>query len=731
MFKKRFFWVVGFIMLWFMWPLAAGYSAVYTVTSSEEFTQALQEAAQNGEDDTIVLQSGTFDGSFSFNSEDNKSLAIQATSPDGTLIKGPLFIQGADSTNLKITNVSLTCQNNAWSCLEVVGFSKVTIDGVKVESAQANYVMRIMSNNEVKITNSEFKNNNVVFSIIYSVSPKTTVTDSIFKNNKIELFGVLASQFLDKSWEFDIERNNFINNSSLHYGSSVYVNGKGYVNFTDNLVYGSKTIGGWSSGGALFIQGADIDIINNDFQGNETIHFGGSVFITGEKNEVILKSNKFANDKAFDGLSVCLVNTDFTDSNNLYNNLVENKNLLLILLSGIYNYVDNGTSTLKNNDSPTLAANNYSRDDQDNNNNCEENYNEGYEQGYNNGYSEGYNKGYIDGKNDGYNDGYQAAIEFCRKNPASCGIMIYGYYTSRDNENSNILEANQDSETSLSLESWNSLSPDQVSISQWLYYDSKSGLMTYNCYLTAKEDISGPIVLILKTDKKIRNDLPQGAEIKGYTEDGYPYFEIISSREILKAGERSWTVKIYFDLSDEELQYWRSLDKKDIPFEIEIRNMPSSEASDIDITNNLRIVRYFKYDSKADLFYMTFFVEPPKERLVGPIYAVFMDKDWPWEVPSVSSYTPAQPDGYTSQGYPYIEIVPYGKIFDAKTQRYRIYFRISSKKSLADLWSSIRNYKWFNFWKTWDKRRDSVCLDKIDKQLCINLPTIVIKTEIN
>lgn len=128
----------------------------FLVTTAQELQAALSECAQNGADDTTILEAGTYTGgAFVFNSQEDYSLTLKAK--DG-LDASQVIIDGdGKSSCLKITGDNYKTK--------IINISRITFQ----KSAASGYGVYIEDFSDIVISNSVFLDNpDYAIKIIYS-----------------------------------------------------------------------------------------------------------------------------------------------------------------------------------------------------------------------------------------------------------------------------------------------------------------------------------------------------------------------------------------------------------------------------------------------------------------------------------------------------------------------------------------------------------------------------------
>jgi len=112
--------VVGFSMMAAVVVVLAvvALGAEFHVTSAGEFVSSLQAASNNGEDDVLILEAGTYQGNFSYQPRDGKTTTIrgaEGTTPSEVVLdgggEGSVFTLVAFPEGCFVTLAGLTVQN--------------------------------------------------------------------------------------------------------------------------------------------------------------------------------------------------------------------------------------------------------------------------------------------------------------------------------------------------------------------------------------------------------------------------------------------------------------------------------------------------------------------------------------------------------------------------------------------------------------------------------------------
>ena len=280
------------ITLNFMITFAIG--ATFNVNTTLELRQALLNAAQNGQDDMIVLADGTYrttdDGQEKFVFLDNEpyELTLKGTSAENVILDG-------NNTNRVL---DLTILN---------------------------------ANGTIYIENISIINGNTG---IYS-SERLIVENCIFSNNQSTGYGAAiysgeSSNFNDK---LTVKGSKFFNNTAIYGGA---ISGDSDIEIIDSYFFQNSG----SYGGAAVQTRNDLSIINSSFIENYTTSGWSTILSEGRAATTHIENSIFLNNKSGDVYSAStyykttVTNSIFAnDSTDSYDHALYVKNDLLIINS--------------------------------------------------------------------------------------------------------------------------------------------------------------------------------------------------------------------------------------------------------------------------------------------------------------------------------------------------------------------------------------------------------------
>ncbi len=282
-----------------------GLSATFNVSTTPELRTALETAATNGEDDTIILADGTYKttddagGTFIYLSNEANKLTLQGSSSENVILSG-------DSTD-QILNHQST--EDAPMTLEKLSF----VEGNITEGLGGG----VYTDYSIVVTDCNFTNNSARSSKgggFYSSRTSTTVTNSTFTNNSAKYGG---GGFASYASSITVTNSTFTNNSASHgggfasYASSITVTNSTFTNNSSNYAGGSKGGGFYSSydsrtsttvtnstftnnsadnGGGFASYASSTTVTNSIFTNNSAEDKGGGIYIGSGEDHVIVNS---------------------------------------------------------------------------------------------------------------------------------------------------------------------------------------------------------------------------------------------------------------------------------------------------------------------------------------------------------------------------------------------------------------------------------------------------------
>lgn len=281
----------------------------FHVTNATEFQNALNTAESNGEDDTIYLGAGIYQGNFSYMPPDteHKSLAITGepgTSPEDVILDGQ-----------NSGRVLLITDSHDYSDGVVPG---IFITGITVQNGNSNYtgggIYAAFSSYNISMTRCIIKNNKttgkgggVWMGIQFNGSGTVVLENNVILNNMVT--------------------ENDINHLSVGGGVYVYSGSSTDATFVirNNIIAGNAAQGADPHGGGLYVYhysdtGTVTHLINNTIYGNMA-NKGGGVSIYRSNNANTYNNIIYGN-SAMQGADIYFQNVTSTIGyNNNYSNM--------------------------------------------------------------------------------------------------------------------------------------------------------------------------------------------------------------------------------------------------------------------------------------------------------------------------------------------------------------------------------------------------------------------------
>ena len=279
-FPKGFIVCVSLLSLFLIPTSSLG--ATFCVSDATEFQSALTTAESNGEDNTIQIVQGTYNGNFTYASTEAYSLTVEGG-----------YTQNCASRTIDPTNTILD-GGGADMVLALVsqGVATFSVEGLTIRNGNASIVedggglYATTENGNVTLTSNTFTGNTAKGNGggAYVSAVITTLTNNTFTENTASGNGGGASIYY--SAVTTLTNNTFTGNTA-NYGGGVYtVSGdssdKGNSTIlTNNVFTGNKAIGrGFGGGGALiYSSGVVTTLTNNTFTGNTAKSRGGGVHV--------------------------------------------------------------------------------------------------------------------------------------------------------------------------------------------------------------------------------------------------------------------------------------------------------------------------------------------------------------------------------------------------------------------------------------------------------------------
>lgn len=370
----------------------AGLAAEFSVNTSDQLHSALGIAAGNGEDDTILINAGTYETStqFSYESSENYSINIIGEGTDQPVLSGlgttrVLNIQvsyAPDASvfvdNLKIIDGYTTTYGGA---IYVNSSGSFTLRNCIIETSQASKGGGIYAfSTVVLLEENTFQNNTIAGStgdlerggggahVVGPMGGSVLIQDNIFDHNTTQVAIKGAGLFVKMDWyseSLTIQRNTFTYNSAIDealigdsLGGGVYVfclglgslGGSSHLNILHNFFKDNRAVAAEANGvgGGLYVGlgscYADLVVANNVFLHNYSSSGGGAAHISPDLSRLVFTNNtSYKNHSGFGDGDVTLMNAPIAD---IYNNILWGSQKF----EGIDLIVQGGVANLYNND---------------------------------------------------------------------------------------------------------------------------------------------------------------------------------------------------------------------------------------------------------------------------------------------------------------------------------------------------------------------------------------------
>ena len=290
---------------------SSSFGATFCVSNSTEFQSALTTAASNGEDDTIQIIQGTYNGNFTYASTNARRLVVeggynsnctsQIIDPKNTILDGGdadhvLVLISQDSASFSVEG--LTLQN---------GTAKTATDGGGLYVKSGGYV-----SGSINLSKSIICDNvaNMRGGGAYIDGRGNTLTNNTFTRNSVGnqngSFGggayiIGSSKLINNTFTDNVVSSSVMDAS----GGGVYILGTNTLNnniFIKNFAWGGYTDG---YGGGVFASSDYLTISNNIFTENSAggdygDGWGGGLFINSSNG--IVTNNTFTENTAISGI---------------------------------------------------------------------------------------------------------------------------------------------------------------------------------------------------------------------------------------------------------------------------------------------------------------------------------------------------------------------------------------------------------------------------------------------
>ena len=294
----------------------------FNVSTTPEFRTALTNAAQNGEDDTIILADGTYkttddgQGTFIFLDNEAHTLSLKGSDSTNVILSGDHLNQilkhnSTAKAPLLLEKLSFFDANTT----ELGGAVRASDDIIVTDCNISNNITTyegggLFTGEKVIITDSYFSNNMAYSGGAFRSGNYTEVKKSVFVENKAGTYGGGFYQFNGTTL---IENSNFINNNARDGGAMLLpYNSQGAL--VKNSTFISNSSNGWGAAIGFFNGSGKLSVYNSIFRNNK-----------GTNNTVINSSD------------ATLINSLFVENSKLYisgNSSVLNSIIISTIIDG-------------------------------------------------------------------------------------------------------------------------------------------------------------------------------------------------------------------------------------------------------------------------------------------------------------------------------------------------------------------------------------------------------------
>ncbi len=267
---------------------------IFNVTDVAGFRQALVDATNNAEDDTIMVDSGTYDvsggtliyqpGASGFGG-DNHALTIQGAGADTTILDSGNAVRILDIATGSLPNDSA---------------AHISIGGLTILNGRADVANDVGCGARIS-----------------TVSARVAVTGTVFSGNfhvgRFSYGGGISVG--TSSGEILLSGNTFENNSSDYGGGAAYIrSGTGGITISGNI-FSANASQSWV-GGAAYVVGSTFTLAGNVFSRNQSAIWGGALY--NESGNATFAGNLFAGNSSGTGGAIYMGATSATFVNNIF-----------------------------------------------------------------------------------------------------------------------------------------------------------------------------------------------------------------------------------------------------------------------------------------------------------------------------------------------------------------------------------------------------------------------------
>ena len=333
--------VIGIFLLVNTNPVLA---ADFCVGTAAQLNAALTTAESNGEDDTIKVQQGTYNGNFIYTSTEAFNVIFEGG-----------YAGGCASRVVDATNTVLDAVGSGpvlvFSTLEV--YADFAVEGLTLQNGNVNNLgggLYAATNGTVTLTNNTISVNRTGSTgggvYISNSGTATLINNTISGNSALDGGGVYisnsgtatlinntisGSRASNNGGGICISNsgtatliNNTISGNRARDGGGVYISNSGTAALTSNTISGNSA-NGYGGGIRIFSNSGTVILSNNTISGNSNSSTGGGIYFSSNSGTVTLSNNTISGNSANGyGGAVSLILSKDDIISNIYNNIFWN-----------------------------------------------------------------------------------------------------------------------------------------------------------------------------------------------------------------------------------------------------------------------------------------------------------------------------------------------------------------------------------------------------------------------
>lgn len=334
--------------------------------TAQELQTSLSLAASNGEDDTVFLAAGIYNGNFTFNTSEAQSLTIKAETNalpgqivldgqqagtvlnlnagtmaanltvEGITVKngrgnpaGGLVVRTSGSLNLRrsvLRDSSSISWNNYAGNLSVIGPSAAIVSESEISGG-----VNTMTDSSINATTVRLEQNSIKGNFgALSINGKSILLSANQVSGYGDYGGISCSAYDYPVGGNCIVSNNVFQRNSVGDRSPIYVYSDGTASFVNNLVY-QNTNTYYHGSGVVHVSGKSVVCQGNTFQDNQTQGIGGGAYLSAGNsllcaNNLVISNTAFRNETGYGGggLTISSAATNWIMNNTIYGNSAPN-----------------------------------------------------------------------------------------------------------------------------------------------------------------------------------------------------------------------------------------------------------------------------------------------------------------------------------------------------------------------------------------------------------------------